>query len=1009
MRSALYLPTLLLASPLLAMPVGLVNGDFQASGNNSDPAGWTVSETNAGNVSSVYVYSGTSNVLAFWGAGASTRQTFSTTEITADTHGFFTIGFDSGWRGFNLPAASGFVVEFAIVNATDGTVLGSATYQFPLPAAAITNTYTPVASGNRVSISYDSSQVGLEGDAIALRITGTGSPNQGGSNFLNTAWIDNIEVSAAPREPAAHWSFDPPDRTAESYGRSTLALAESGGASAWVTRAGFGEALANGVNSRYLTATRQAALDPADGDFSLSLWTRRTSQDGGVAGLLDALSSSAASGWQLFYQANGTLRLRLDDTLGNTINADTAASQITLNSWRNLIVTVDRKSRRARFFMDGAELAPLGGVDIGVLTGPITPDQDLFIGGFNGSDAAKGQLDDVAFFKRVLTAEEIAAISANGGRPVLSVFPPVVLLPAVAFSLPDGSLLRENERLALTSEPGVSIRYTLDGSEPTSDSPLYTGELDLPETTTVRSRVSDGSRLGPVSSATFLRIPENPPNVLVIVADDLGFNDLGAYGAVSVATPRIDQLSYQGQRFTQFTTTGPGDAASQYALLTGRLAKRGNLPAAVSPGLGGIDSREWTLAESFRKSGYHTAFIGVWQLGDTPGSRPGDQGFSLFHGFPWALTADPAPPLLENRTIQSPQPANLMDALVERTENEIAARADQPFFIVFQPPSLPLAGSSLLGTRGHWIEALDAATGRLLDQLDASGVAGETLVVFLSDGGAVRSSGTFPTGSNGQLRDGNGSTWEGGVRGPLITRWPGVIPAGDNFAVIWLPDIHRTLIEIIDGYQATDRPLDGTPRPDVLLGARQRPDDATTIYLHRHTGVSHELQALRQGPWKLHLSTLAADPGNTAPGTAPLLFDLLVDPSERINRASSNTSKLAQLQQSATAHQATFSSLVPQLPPARSGFLGPVSSTAARLTETTATFLFSRPADSLDDHYSVQLSADLDVWTDLPIAPYIIRITAGPNATETVELTVPLELLAAPSPRHFVRLKNVRP
>lgn len=990
-----------------ALPLTLANPDFQASGNNSDPAGWTVTETNDGSVSSVYVYAGTSNVLAFWGAGATAQRAFPNAEITADSLGYFAITFDSGWRGFNSPTATGFSVQFDLVNLTDNTVLGSATYAFPAPPAAISNTYTPVATGNRVFISYDSTQQGLEGDSLALRLTAIGTPNQGGNNFLNTGWIDNIAVTADPREPAAHWSFDPPDRLAESYGRTSLDLTESNGASSWAARAGFGEVLANGFNPPYLAATNQAALDPGTGDFSLSLWSRRTSDDAVAAGLVDALSGSAANGFQLFYQGNDTLRLRLDDTAGNTVNADTASPQLALNAWQNIIVTVDRTADRARFYINGSEVAPLGGVNIAALTAAITPDQNLFIGGFNGTDAAKGQLDDVAFFNRLLTSAEIAAINANGGTPIASAFPVVEPLPAVAISPPPG-ILRGNQTVALTSDPGVTVRYTLDGSEPTLTSPVYSVSLQIPATTTVRARATDAQRLGPVASATYLRLPEEKPKVLLIITDDLGFNDLGCYGAVSTYTPRLDALSDQGQRFTQFTTAGPGDAASQYALLTGRLARRGGLPAIASPGTAALDPREWTLAEAFRKAGYHTAFIGAWHLGDLDGSRAKDQGFVSFQGFPWGTTLNPAPPLLEQSAPVTPTPADLLDALVSRTESAIAAHAAEPFLIVFLPPSLPATGTSLLGTYGHWVEALDSATGRLLDQLQASGIADDTLVLFLSDGGANRNVTTFPSGSNGQLRDGKGSTWEGGGRGPLIARWPGVIPAGDNQAVLWLPDLQRTLIDLIDGYLPADRPLDGTSRPDVLLGVRTRPDDASNLFLHRHTGSGYELQALRSGKWKLHLSAINTDPGNTAATTTPLLFDLLVDPTEHVNRSTSNASTIAALQQIANAHLATFTVPVPQLPTAREAFLGPVLSSTSLLTETTATFQFTRPKDSLNDHYILQSGTDLTGWTDLAIDPFL-TVAPGPGDTETVEVTVPLETLSGQAPAFFVRLKSVRP
>lgn len=196
----------IVSSAAPAATLTLANGNFQASGNNSDPANWTVTETNAGNISSVYIFAPASpagtNVMAFWGAGATAQQSFPTAETTADSFSLYTVTFDSGWRGFNSPTATGFNVKFELLNVTDNTVLASATYAYPLPPASISNTYTVIATGNTVSLSYDASLPSLVGDTVALRLTATGFPNQAGSNFSNTGWVDNISVTAVP-EPAA--------------------------------------------------------------------------------------------------------------------------------------------------------------------------------------------------------------------------------------------------------------------------------------------------------------------------------------------------------------------------------------------------------------------------------------------------------------------------------------------------------------------------------------------------------------------------------------------------------------------------------------------------------------------------------------------------------------------------------------------------------------------------------------------------------------------------------------
>ena len=798
----------------------------------------------------------------------------------------------------------------------------------------------------------------------------------------------------AAQQPSAHWSFDgaaAADRVKESYGRTVLDAVETGGTSAWTTRAGFGEVLANGVNAPYLAVANNSAVDPGTGGFTLALWVYRTSDDAAAAGLLDALSASAGSGFQIFYQANGTLRIRLDDTAGNTVNADTSASQLALNAWRHLAVTVDRTAGRARFFVNGAEAAPLGGVDISAVTGAITPDQAFWIGTLNASNACKGRLDDVAMFKRVLSSAEIASLNANGGTPVLSVWPAVPPPPPVAISPPSG-VLRDGETVTLTASSG-QIRYTTDGSDPVADSPLYSAPFSLSASAAVKARTFSGSDSGAVSTAYFARIPAQRPNVVVIVADDLGFNDLGCYGAATVATPRLDAMARGGQRFIQFTTAGPGNLASQYAMLTGRLARRSGLPETVSPGVSGMDTREWTLAETYRKAGYRTGFIGAWHLGTIGGARPSDQGFVSVRETPGTLAE-----------------------LTAAAADFISGNAAEPFFLLFQPPTQAAGGSSLLGSYGNRLEALDGAVGTLLDELSAHALTERTMVVFLSDGGAARNTGAYPTGSNGQLRDGAGTTWEGGVRVPMIVSWPGVVPAGDNFSVLWLPDLLPSLAAVADAWTAADRPLDGTSRAEVLLGARTRPDAATTLYLHRNSGSAWQLRALRQGSWKLHQAYNNSDPGNTNPGTntpfnlaAPLLFDLQADPIEHINRSTTLPSVTASLQSLATAHEATFAAPVPQLPAAKPVWTSPISSITGGTGQGSVVFTYIRPADSLDDYYVIQHSGDLSEWQDLASGPFVTSRVENPDGTETVTLTVPLDRPEFAGERRFLRLKANRP
>ncbi len=815
----------------------------------------------------------------------------------------------------------------------------------------------------------------------------------------------------AAQNPAAHWSFDGgtvAERLQESYGRTELNAAEAGGASSWQPRGGFGETLANGGSaSAYLSVPNGPALAMGSGDFSISLWSYRTTGNGATSGLLDSLPGDA-TGWQLFYQANNTIRIRLDDNAGNFLLVDTTGTEVTLDTWKNIIVTVDRAANRAKIFVDGVEATAPGGADISALTGAIDPGQNLWIGTLNGNTAPNGRLDDVAIFNRLLTPQEISSIS--GGATILSLFPASPPLPAITIS-PASGLLRPGESVTLSTSGDLPIRYTLDGSDPAEDSPLYTASITSAASGEIRARAFSGDTPGPVASAHFAPVPAAPPNILILVGEAIGFGDLSCYGSVSTSTPHLGALAAQGARFTGLSLTGPGASSTPYALLTGRVPRRAGLPDTVPAHQTGWDRREWTLAEALRKTGYHTAFIGAWQLGSAPGSLPGDQGFALFHGLPWSPALAPAPPLVENDTILDPAPvlSNLPATLAGRVKNHLsAAQNGQPFFLVVHIPELPASGSSLLGPAGDCIEAFDTCAGEILDHLDQLGLADDTLTLFLSSYAADRTSLGPSLGSNAPFRDGAGSTWEGGLRVPAIARWPGVIPAAtDNLAALWLPDLFHSLLAIGQGQAPSARPLDGQPRPETLLAARTRTAADTPMFHHRRSGPTHLVPALRSGPWKLHLSIDNTDPQNPAAGSLPRLHHLEIDPYERINLASTQTSLVTALQASLAGHEATFAAAVPQLPPPAPPFIGEPASSI--LPGGSIAWTLHRPAESLDDRYLVEFSTNLVDWSAEPIHPFIESTVPRDDDTETVTLRIPHDHPLLTGPRAFVRLRSEQP
>lgn len=585
-------------------------------------------------------------------------------------------------------------------------------------------------------------------------------------------------------------------------------------------------------------------------------------------------------------------------------------------------------------------------------------------------------------------------------------------LSGVVEMFPSGGLLREGDLVTLSDDEGQVVRYTLDGSDPTSTSLIYECPLALNGVQELKARsFSAGGDPGEVVSATFAALPANLPNVLVIVADDLGYNDLGCYGAASVATPRLDRLAGAGCRFTQFTTTGPGDLASQCALLTGRLAKRAGLPDALNVSDPGLDPREWTLGEAFRKKGYDTAFVGEWHLGELAVSRPDAQGFNLFFGLPSAI--ENGPPLVENETTvqEMVDEFSLLELLENRAVDFLREDRAEPFFMVFQAPLIAAEGDSLFGEAGNRIEAVDSTVGGLLDALDDEGLADDTLVIFLSDEGADRRAGLTSTGSNGQLRDGGGTTWEGGVRPPMMARWPGVIPAGiDSRSLLWLPDLYQSLTNLIDGYVPEDHFLDGEDSILSLLGAETNRVDDRQLFLYRHAESGFEVATVRRGPWKMHKTIINLDPENENPTTSSSLYDVEIDPSERINLGSAERNLILQLRNEIVFHERTFTAELPQLPEEREAFLEApeVSTSQTNEGELRAVIRFRRPADSLNEHYLIQWSEDLSSWSDEPSAEYIEEVTLEGDEEEVV-LNVPLQEKDPLPEKRFMRIKSVRP
>jgi len=362
---------------------------------------------------------------------------------------------------------------------------------------------------------------------------------------------------------------------------------------------------------------------------------------------------------------------------------------------------------------------------------------------------------------------------------------------------------------------------------------------------------------------------QRPPNIVLILADDLGYADLGSFGSTTHQTPRIDALAAQGTQFNQFYVAQAVCSASRAALLSGCYANRVGMEGALnhtSPA--GIHPDEWLLPEMLRQRGYATAMFGKWHLGLSPHFSPLKNGFDEYFGIPYSndntkyhpTLAELMPPLPlydGDQVIETdPDQSQFTRRLTERAVDFIRRNSEQPFFLYVPHimPHVPIfasdafRGSSGSGLYGDVIAELDWSVGQIVDAIDAAGVGDQTLVIFSSDNGPFLSYGKH-AGSAAPLREGKLTAFEGGVRAPCIVRWPTRVPAARVCDEPWMTiDLLPTLANLAGG-QLSERKIDGRDAAPLLFdepGAKS-PHDHLLFY------TGNELHAVRQGRWKLHL------------------------------------------------------------------------------------------------------------------------------------------------------------
>ncbi|QRR00257.1 sulfatase family protein [Dyadobacter sandarakinus] len=402
------------------------------------------------------------------------------------------------------------------------------------------------------------------------------------------------------------------------------------------------------------------------------------------------------------------------------------------------------------------------------------------------------------------------------------------------------------------------------------------------------------------------------PNFIIILADDLGYGDLGIYGHPTIRTPNLDKMALEGTRFTQFYVAANVCSPSRAALLTGRLPVRNGVfgtsaanKVFFTNSTSGLPKRETTLAKALKGRGYQTAIVGKWHLGSLPEFLPTQYGFDAYFGIPYSndmgresfrtdadgkpvIANNPRLPLYRNTEVVETEPDQ--NLLTKRFTSEvtdlITKNRSKPFFIYYASPfpHVPLhaspdfAGKSKRGIYGDVVEELDWSVGQILNKLKELKLDKNTFVVFLSDNGPwlMKSLIDENGGSAGLLYEAKGSTYEGGMRVPAIAWMPGTVKTQVSSAVATSMDLYPTILKWAGAAAPADTPLDGNDITGIFTGSADKVTDIVYYY------ENNDLYAIRKGPYKLHFKTNASySQKPAAVHNPPLLYNLEHDPSEK--------------------------------------------------------------------------------------------------------------------------------
>ena len=452
-----------------------------------------------------------------------------------------------------------------------------------------------------------------------------------------------------------------------------------------------------------------------------------------------------------------------------------------------------------------------------------------------------------------------------------------------------------------------------------------------------------------ISAATLASVPltaqktpvlkPSTPNIILILMDDMGYGDIGTTGSNQYDTPNLNRLANQGTRFTWYYCPQAVSSASRAGILTGCYPNRVGISGALMPwAVNGINADETTIAEVLKTKGYHTGIIGKWHLGHHKEFLPLQHGFDEYYGLPysndmWPVDFDGVPihlkdttsnkmkypilPLIEgNEKVGEVRTLADQDKLTtdytERAVRFIENHKKEHFFLYF-PHSMvhiPLGvsekfkGKSMQGFFGDVMMEVDWSVGEIMKALERNGLEKNTLIIFTSDNGPWLNFGNH-AGTTGGLREGKGTSWEGGQRVPCIMRWPGVIPAGDICSRLACAiDILPTLAAIT-GADLPKNKIDGVNILPLMLGDKTASPRHELYYYYQ----SNSLEGVQRDYWKLVLPHTGqtyrgykpgADgwPGPTGRETVkePQLYDLRRDPGEWYDVAAWYPEKVKELQ-----------------------------------------------------------------------------------------------------------------